>query len=560
MPEFTPEMIFGTPPSPPYPPYDYGMPLTFPSVFPPRECPFQMPFFDDTLNKGYPMSVGNEKRDIMITKNAPSNSSNSQDVKENLKEGNFLSIANITSDSSGDPGYGLSYKFRKPNNVHDYKILVEAARLRPTDFPHILSTEKTGFLSLFDLAPKAICSSKTLKMFRKELRFKKLANRECIIYRQCKILRDKNKLNKFSVRDRPSYLGIPSCKVLASRSSEMEKLSRNQTHIFRSSRKLNRVQADDCYKKKRMKLSGDKTKQTVEIELITLESSDEESPGTVTSSDETSIKEGVKEIVLERVESDRSSDVQLPQHSSSSGKETSLTQSDKNEKRDDSPEGEARNDSNLTKSRHRKISFIQEFRKAIFNKKRAILPKISTSPSPSNDGKSLQAQKDLSVLKLYTLHAAEENNAINDPSKFVLQILNPNQVAIRESTPSFSLAEAVFPTSKLNISEVMYPTVVSKTWNSSRYFMIDKEKKGTLYLIPQKNTSAYAEDVRRVQSGVTTKFVPQVTDLVVTQRKTKGDPPVIQLDTSETENILSEKPFETGECSFFFFFNYFIVR
>lgn len=493
-----PQSTLRLPPSVPFiPPYPFSWPLPFPvapmlprNSFPFQESPFNGKYYNTALmgTHGIPFEfLGTMHKNNVSSLKLYRES----DIIESQKSSSFNKMA---SSSTSCKETMPVIKFFKPNNMYEYNILLEAAKDNPKDFPEILRNEKTKFLSGLGIVPKSICSKKSLKKFRREHRCKKLLNRECIIYRERKTLRDRNKLLK------PSY--DKKCPYLMQGAIKHPSMSSNST-CETVLGKRNTSDGEDGIRKK-IKMYNPIKKNPIEI--IDIASSDDETQKENNSPNKNIIKHDKQNLqtksgqLSEFPESGvpkSSSDKQL-NHSVNEEKKHLETYKDRNEKNTS-----AINETTQHILTSANTDSLKEL--PINSLNAGTFPQLNGIMNSSTNIKPLNAPRCLAIKQIQGLPESRPQmgytNAIDGlGNAYIISPINPVTIGLRQTSSSLVQQSRKFGIlTKNSLPRNIYPASVSKVVSNPNLFFIDKQQKGALYVIPHLPRTTPAENFQKAE-------------------------------------------------------------
>lgn len=541
-----PEMIpFGIPQALPYfPPYHYTLPFPIPPVFSPSNFPFPVPFLKNIH------ASENLKPPINECKY------NSMESKEDAPKPK-LTVANSSSDDTNSGAIIMPGKFKKPKNIHEYKELIEAARKNPREFPEILVSKKNQFLSSLGIAPKIICRIRTLKKFRKQFKRKQFMTRDCMIYRDRKMLRDRNKLKKcFNQKKQHNYLGLTFPKKSSLPRHEAESSASKQSQSSKTLKLLVGEQEDAGSSMKSIKLSDIEKNKT--IELITIVSSDEESAEKhpfLPTEDETqeedvktnkrsnSILRDVKDQHLETITEqpcDSDTDVENSNKNDSPKKQNEI-EIKCSKDLDDSHENlekEVKYKDCGNETNKNKPTISQKLRNAIL-KENIRLENIRflqsenhvnyPSSNLSSDSSTIPKEIHFSVPQFAVLQPTKAITMAANSISYLPSQLNSTPVVVRSVTPlSLQPPATVAASGQNNNVKIVYPVKLTKA-SSSKVVLIDKQQNGAYFVAPSYNKSLLSQNNIRIQpqrifnskvsSIESPMFIPQLRQLKPKPRK-----------------------------------------
>lgn len=502
-----PEMIpFRIPPPLPYfQPYHYPLPFPVPPVFSPSNFTFSVPFLKKIHTPKNSKSAINESK------------YNSMENKEDAPNPKFI-LANLSLDEANSAAKIMPAKFKKPKNIHEYKDLMEDARKNPGEFPEILVTKKNLFLSSLGIAPKNICSIRTLRKFRKQFKHKQFMTRDCMIYRDRKKLRDKNKLKKcLDQKKQHNYLGLTFSKKSSLPRYEAENSVSKQSQTYKTLKDQVSEQEDAGSSMKRVKLSDfEKNKPT---ELITIVSSDEESgdkdcfPPTEDETQEEDVNRNkisnsiLRDFKAQHIESVTEqpcdTDVENLNKNNSPKKQNAIE--NKCSKNLDGGHEHLRKEVKYKDCSHEtnktKPTISQKFRNAMLKENIRFLQSEKHVNYPSNNTSSG------STTLPKEIHFSVPQFAVLQPTKAIAVEANsisylPSQV---NSTPvvigtplSLQPPITVAASGQNNSVKIVYPIKLTKT-TSSKVVFIEKQQKGAYFVAPSCNKSLLSQNNIRIQ-------------------------------------------------------------
>lgn len=501
-----PEMIpFRIPPPLPYfQPYHYPLPFPIPPVFSPSNFPFSVPFLKNIHTPENSKPATNESK------------CNLKENKEDAPNPKFI-LANFSLDETNSAAKIMHGKFKKPKNIHEYKDLMEDARKNPGEFPEILVSKKTLFLSSLGIAPKNICSIRTLRKFRKQFKHKQFMTRDCMIYRDRKKLRDKNKLKKsLDQKKQNNYLGLTFSKKSSLPRYEEENSVSKQSQTYKTLKDQLSEQEDAGSSMKRVKLSDfEKNKP---IELITIVSSDEESG-------EKDCFLPTKDEIQKDVNTNKKSN-SMPgdfkaQHLESVFEkpcDTEVEYSNKNDSPKNQKEIEIKCSKNLDRGhehlrkevKHKdysnetnktKPTISQKFRNAMLKENIRFLQSEKQVNYPSSNLSSgsttLPKAMHLSVPQFAVLQPTKAITMEANSISYLPSPVNSTQVVI--GTPlSLQPPITVAASGQNNSVKIVYPVKLTKA-TSSKVVLIDKQQKGAYFVAPSCNKSLLPQNNIRIQ-------------------------------------------------------------
>ncbi|XP_035207752.1 uncharacterized protein LOC118182503 [Stegodyphus dumicola] len=278
-------ILFGAPPF-----YNWQSPFVLKTLFSSNMNDFQSPFYTE---KCLPMEKHYSMLNFMdpLQKNAPIfQQTGLQYTFPNMNETSFRNQTNLiktpstSTPNQNEPVFTRPFSkycgIKKPKSIHEYNALMKASERYPEAYPSILKHQKTKFLAAFGLVPKGLCSSKTLRKFRRECKRRRIVEERCVRFLEHKTLRDRNKLNKRSFhephRNSACYLKaggysktpLRSMSILASK-----RVKQNCLERFNNSEGVKRISARNFGGEIKRKINFIKERSP---EVIDIASGDEE--------------------------------------------------------------------------------------------------------------------------------------------------------------------------------------------------------------------------------------------------------------------------------------------